>query len=168
MDRPSTSRKHSPRGRSGSTRASRWRRTRTASTTTPRELMATRTDRTTRILSGVASPMSTSHEANGCMFHNLKNAGNLKHWPTGQIGIDPCIPVATHAYNEQHHAYMAQAKLREGASRITRSLMKSGQLGCRLHLGSSCCALPLSISRLHTQHLAVEQKIQKGLRTCKN
>ncbi|KAJ1485481.1 hypothetical protein T484DRAFT_1945506, partial [Baffinella frigidus] len=31
-----------------------------------------------------------------------------------QIGIDPCIPVATHAYNEQHHDYMAQAKLREG------------------------------------------------------
>ena len=43
------------------------------------ELMAPRTDRTTRIPSGVASPISTSHEANGCMFVNLKNTSNLRN-----------------------------------------------------------------------------------------
>jgi hypothetical protein len=32
-----------------------------------------------------------------------------------------CIPVATHAYNEQHHDYMAQAKLREGRSPAARA-----------------------------------------------
>jgi len=45
------------------------------------ELMAPRTDHTTRIPSGVASPISTSHEANGRMFANLRNGDNLKLGP---------------------------------------------------------------------------------------
>ena len=42
------------------------------------ELMAPRTDRTTRIPSGVASPVTANHAAKGCVFVNLRNAGNLK------------------------------------------------------------------------------------------
>jgi len=43
-----------------------------------RELMAPRTDRTTRIPSGVASPVTTNHAAKGSVFVNLRNDGNLK------------------------------------------------------------------------------------------
>ena len=43
-----------------------------------RELMAPRTDRTTRIPSGVASPVTTNHAAKGSVFVNLRNGGNLK------------------------------------------------------------------------------------------
>ena len=46
-----------------------------------RELMAPRTDRTMRILSGVASPVTTNHAAKGSMFVKLRNAGNLKNNP---------------------------------------------------------------------------------------
>ena len=35
---------------------------------------------TIRIPSGVASSISTSHEAHGCMFVELRNAGNLGNW----------------------------------------------------------------------------------------
>jgi len=42
-----------------------------------RELMAPRTDRTTRIPSGVASPVTTNHAAKGSVFVNLRNVGNL-------------------------------------------------------------------------------------------
>ena len=42
-----------------------------------RELMAPRTDRTMRIPSGVASPVTTNHAAKGSVFVNLRNAGNL-------------------------------------------------------------------------------------------
>ena len=31
-----------------------------------------------------------------------------------RVGVDPCIPNATHAYNEFHHAQMAAAELRAG------------------------------------------------------
>ena len=44
-------------------------------------MLGRRTDRTTRIPTGVASPISTSHEANGCMFVKLRNAGNLNICP---------------------------------------------------------------------------------------
>ena len=46
-----------------------------------------RTDHTTRIPSGVASPFSTSHEANGCMFVNLRNAGNLIKFALGALEL---------------------------------------------------------------------------------
>ena len=39
-------------------------------------LIASRTDRTTCTPSGVTSPISSSHDANGCMFVELSNAGN--------------------------------------------------------------------------------------------
>ena len=41
--------------------------------------MAPRTDRTTPIQSGVASPVTTNHAAKGSVFFNLRNAGNLKN-----------------------------------------------------------------------------------------
>ena len=41
-----------------------------------RELMAPRTDRTTRIPSGVASPITTNHAAKGYVFANLGNTSN--------------------------------------------------------------------------------------------
>jgi len=47
-----------------------------------RELMAPKTDRTTRISSGVASPVITNHAAKGSVFVNLRNTGNLKNCPT--------------------------------------------------------------------------------------
>jgi hypothetical protein len=40
--------------------------------------MAPRTDRTTRIPSGVASSVTTKHAAKGSVFVNLRNAGNSK------------------------------------------------------------------------------------------
>ena len=40
--------------------------------------MAPRTDRTKRIPSGVASPVTTSHAAKGSVFVNLRNGGNLQ------------------------------------------------------------------------------------------
>ena len=46
-----------------------------------RKLMTPRTDRTTRIPSGVASPVTTNHAATGSMFVNLSNTGNFKKWP---------------------------------------------------------------------------------------
>jgi len=45
-----------------------------------RKIMAPRTDRATRIPSGVASPVTTKHAAKGSVFVNLRNAGNLKNW----------------------------------------------------------------------------------------
>ena len=42
-----------------------------------RELMAPRTDRTTRIPSAVASPVTTKHAAKGSVLGNLTIAGNL-------------------------------------------------------------------------------------------
>ena len=48
-----------------------------------RELMAPRTDRTTRIPSGVASPVTTNHAAKGPVFVNLRNADHLKNWVPG-------------------------------------------------------------------------------------
>ena len=52
--------------------------------------MAPRTDRTTRIPSGVASPVTTSHAAKGSVFVDLRNAGNLKIGPptTGRWGAE--------------------------------------------------------------------------------
>ena len=44
-----------------------------------RELMAPKTDRTTRIPSGVASPVTTNYAAKGPVFINVGNAGNLKN-----------------------------------------------------------------------------------------
>ena len=43
--------------------------------------MAPRTDRATRIPSGVASPVTTNHAAKGSAFVNLRNPGNLKIGP---------------------------------------------------------------------------------------
>ena len=40
--------------------------------------MAPSTDHTTRIPSGVASPVTTNHAAKGSVFVNLRNTGNLK------------------------------------------------------------------------------------------
>ena len=40
--------------------------------------MDPRTDRMTRIPSGVASPVTTNHAAKGSVFVNLSNVGNLK------------------------------------------------------------------------------------------
>ena len=40
--------------------------------------MAPRTDRTTRIPSGVASPVTTNNAAKESVFVNLRNAGNIK------------------------------------------------------------------------------------------
>jgi len=47
-----------------------------------RELMAPRTDRTTRIPSAVASPVTTNHAAKGSVFVNLPSPGNLKNCST--------------------------------------------------------------------------------------
>ena len=47
--------------------------------TTVRELMVPRTDRTTRIPSGVASPVTTNHAAKMSVFVNLRNTGNFKN-----------------------------------------------------------------------------------------
>ena len=61
-----------------------------------RELMAPRTDRTTRIPSGVAS-----HAATQSVFVNLRDASNFKNWhgpgrPRGQQWSSPagCLPPA--------------------------------------------------------------------------
>ena len=43
-----------------------------------RELMAPRTDHTTRVPSSVASSVTTNHAAKGSVFVDLKNAGNAK------------------------------------------------------------------------------------------
>ena len=43
-----------------------------------RELMAPRTDCTTRISSGVASPVTEHHAAKGSVFVSLRNAGSFK------------------------------------------------------------------------------------------
>ena len=51
-----------------------------------RELMAPRTDRTTRIPSGVASPVTTSHAAKGSVLVNLRNGCNLNNWPKTRFG----------------------------------------------------------------------------------
>ena len=40
--------------------------------------MAPRTDRTTRIPSGVASPVTANHAAKESVFVDLRNAGNLE------------------------------------------------------------------------------------------
>ena len=45
-----------------------------------RELMALRTDHTTRIPSAVAFPVTTHHAANESVFVDLINAGGLKDW----------------------------------------------------------------------------------------
>ena len=47
-----------------------------------RELMAPRTDRTTRIPSAVASPVTTNHAAKRSVFVNLPRPGNLKKCST--------------------------------------------------------------------------------------
>ena len=48
-----------------------------------RELMAPRTDRTTRIPSGVTSPVTTNHAAKGSVCVNIRNAGRSKIGPEG-------------------------------------------------------------------------------------
>ena len=45
-----------------------------------RELMVPRTDRMTRIQSGVASPVTTNHPASGSVFVNLRKADNFENW----------------------------------------------------------------------------------------
>ena len=50
-------------------------------------VMAPRTDRTTRIPPGVASPVSTNHAAKGSAFCHLRNTGNLKNWPAPDPGV---------------------------------------------------------------------------------
>ena len=47
--------------------------------------MAPRTDRTTRVLSGVASPVTTNHAAKGSVFVKRQQ---LKNWPT----LGRCAP----------------------------------------------------------------------------
>ena len=47
-----------------------------------RRLMAPRTDRMTRIPSGVASRVTTNHAAKGSVFVKLRNAGNFLKMPT--------------------------------------------------------------------------------------
>ena len=54
-----------------------------------RELMAPRTDRTTRIPSGVASPVTTHHAAKGSVFVSLRNGGNLKIGPQRTLLLQP-------------------------------------------------------------------------------
>jgi len=51
-----------------------------------RELMAPRTDRTTRIPSCVASPVTKNHAAKGFVFVNLRNGGSLKKWRIREYG----------------------------------------------------------------------------------
>ena len=46
-----------------------------------KELMAPRTDCTTRMPSGVTSPVTTNHVTKQCVFVHLRNTGNLKTWP---------------------------------------------------------------------------------------
>ena len=43
--------------------------------------MAPRTDRTTRIPSGFASPVTTNHAAEESVFVDFRNTGNLNTWP---------------------------------------------------------------------------------------
>jgi len=47
--------------------------------------MAPRTDRTTRVLSGVASPLTSNHAAKGSVFVDLRNADNLQGKPLDNI-----------------------------------------------------------------------------------
>ena len=58
--------------------------------------MAPRTDRTTRIPSGVASPLTTNHAAKGSVFVNLRNPGNLDiatlQAGHGRDGGEPLLP----------------------------------------------------------------------------
>ena len=55
--------------------------------------MAPRTNRTTRIPSGVASPVATNHAADGSVFVNLRDTGNLaglkRHLIEGEDASEP-------------------------------------------------------------------------------
>ena len=63
-----------------------------------RELIAPRIDRTTRISSGVASPVTTNHAAKGSVFVNLINGGNFPNLPSkcgfrgGDESAEPPVP----------------------------------------------------------------------------
>ena len=48
--------------------------------------MATKNDRTTRIPSGVASPVTTEHAAKGSVFVNPRNTGDLEICPLTAFG----------------------------------------------------------------------------------
>jgi len=80
-------------------------------TTMGRDLMASRTDRTMRIPSGVASPLTTNHAAKRSVFVNLRSAGNLKNnqlttfWGEGLgiEGLPPALEHKDHPNHSQHH-----------------------------------------------------------------
>ena len=76
------------------------RRSEGRTVTTGRELMAPRTDRTTRIPSVVASPVTTNHAANGSVFVNLRNGGNLKR-DLGEVAEED--EQDDNLREEQHH-----------------------------------------------------------------
>ena len=56
-----------------------------------RELTAPRTDRTTRIPSGVTSPVTTNHAAKGSVFVDLRNAATSKIGPRRGRRSRPCL-----------------------------------------------------------------------------
>ena len=51
------------------------------------QLMAPRTNRTTRIPSGVTSPITTKHAAKGSLFVDLRNTDNLKQMQVHKIHV---------------------------------------------------------------------------------
>ena len=54
--------------------------------------MAPRTNRATRIPSGVASPVCTNHAAKGSVFVDLRNVGDLKKWPLAPFPLGRSSP----------------------------------------------------------------------------
>ena len=72
------------------------------------ELMAPRTDRTTRIPTGVASPVTTNHAARGSMLVNLRNGGNLQvaDLPLARVGKG-----ANGSKNRPHDAYPVRCRV---------------------------------------------------------
>ena len=71
------------------------------------ELMVPKIDRTTRILSGVASPVTTNHAVKGSMFVKLKNTGNLKIGPRPPP-LAPHLPPPSPCHRVQ--GYLAHKK----------------------------------------------------------
>ena len=84
-----------------------WRGARSSSTpqrAKGRGLMAPRTDRTTRIPSGVACPLTTNHAAKWSVFVDLRNTGNLTNWHTC------CLAGAATTTGEAHAGALGRAR----------------------------------------------------------
>ena len=83
--------------------------------------MAPTTDRTTCVPFGGASPVTTSHAAQGSVFVNSRNTGNSENWPPSHTGDV-----------WQKHAWILQEKelsLRE-AGVVPSAFVKEGAALC--------------------------------------